>query len=188
MAEEHFRAETQRRHDNMLYRRALVRQFIEENYGVQRTRLDLMEWLEERGHSTTYSTLTRDFMALNVQEVSAVIEGKRTKFWVIPGFVSELSPERLHDRVDPEVIEAEAFRAIIRTVLDIFSDGKRVILATTFEGAKPLALWLKNLNWPEIWYFAKEDGSSVIIECRTPAHAEVLKKRLWGDVSEDSDD
>lgn len=185
MAEEHFLREGSRRYDSMLHRRTLVRSYIESHYGTTRTRVELMEWLrDEHGITTTYPTLQRDFVAMGVQEAEAVIEGRKVKFWSIPGYVAEFSPERLHDRVDQDIIEAEAYRALMRSAIDIFSDGRRVIIMTAFELAKSLSLWLKNLAWPEIWYFLKEDGSTVIIECRTEAHAQFLVKRLWGDVED----
>lgn len=181
MAEEHFLAEGQRRYDKMLHRRALIREFIEENYGVTREKQELMAWLKDNYDITVgYSTLQRDFLSMNVQEIEVVMGGRKVRFWSIPGYVGEFSPERLNDRIEQEVIEAEAYRAMMRTTVDVFTDGKRVVINTVFEGARSLALWLKNLMWPEIWYFSKEDGSSIIIECRTPEQAKFLVRRLWG--------
>ena len=188
MAEEDFLREGQRRYDVMLHRRGMIRQFIDENYGVHREKRELVEWLHEQGLPCSYSTLQRDFLTMGVREVSAVIEGRRVKFWTIPSVVSEFSPERLTDRLDQQVIEAEAYRALMRSVLDVFVDGKRVVLLVVYEHAKPITLWLKNLAWPEIWYFSKEDGSTVIIECRSEGHARFLRQRMWGDVDTDDVD
>ena len=165
-------------------RRLLVRNFVERNYGVPFTKTDLMRYVNAHGFGAALPTLERDFAAMGIEQVTAVVAGKKITFYAQVGYVPEESPEYLRRSLSPEVIENEVFKEMLRSAMDVFVDGKRVVITTAYEKARHLAMWIKNLWYPEIWYLSKEDGSVIIIETRSEARAKFLRRRLWSVGSE----
>jgi len=140
----------------------------------------MLKYLHARGVGCGMATLERDLAALSIMPIEAMVGGRKTRFWAQVSYVPDNSPDNLRPHVSDSTIENEAIKEILRSAVDVFTDGKRVIITTGYEQAKHLALWIKNLKWPEIWYVSKEDGSIVIVETRSPERAEFLKKRFWG--------
>ena len=165
-------------------RRLLVRNFVERNYGVPFTKADLIRYVNAHGFGVSPPTLERDFAAMGIEQVTAVVAGKKITFYAQVGYVPEESPEYLRRSLSPEVIENEVFKEMLRSAMDVFVDGKRVVITTAYEKARHLAMWIKNLWYPEIWYLSKEDGSVIIIETRSEARAKFLRRRLWSVGSE----
>lgn len=161
-------------------RRTVLRDFIERNYGVPITRPDMVKYLNSRDLGCSITTIERDLAAMSIMPIEAMVGGRKTRFWAQVNYVPDAGPDNLRPQLSDDIINNEAIREILRTAVDVFTDGKRVVITTGYEQAKHLALWIKNLKWPEIWYLSKEDGSVIIVETRSPERAEFLKKRFWG--------
>jgi arginine repressor len=161
-------------------RRTVLRDFIERNYGVPIVRNDMLKYLHARELTCSMTTLERDLASLSIMPIEAMVGGRKARFWAQVSYVPEQGPDNLRPQLSDATIENQAIKEIMRTAVDVFTDGKRVVITTGYEQAKHLALWVKNLKWPEIWYVSKEDGSVVIVETRSPERAEFLKKRFWG--------
>ncbi len=167
-------------YNRMLVRRAALRVILETNYGIHLNMRQIGDMLIAQGHSGGAGVLRDDFREMNVELVKATVNGKSVKFYAISAHAADRSPEDMRHAVPSDIIESEAYKEILQCVSDVFQDGKRVVILTAYERAKHLALWLRNLGWPEIWYIAKEDGSTVVIETRSEQRAKFLLKRIWG--------
>ena len=172
--------DSQERYDHMLVRRSILRGLLEKNYGKSVSKKKYGEMLETVGYGCSAPTLAADFKALGVQEITAVLGGRRIKFYAIAGYIADHAEDNLKSYVPQNIIENETYKALTHHVVDVFQDGKRIIILTHFELGRHVAMWLRNLQWPEIWYFAKYDGDTIIIETRSEERAAFLRKRLWG--------
>ena len=180
------RDQNQKLYNRMLVRRAALREILETNYGAYVSMTDIAHMLDDRGHASGPSTLREDFREMNVELVSATVNGKAVKFYALCAHAADRTPEDLRHTVPPEIIENEAYKEMLQCVSDVFVDGKAVVIITAYERAKHLALWIRNLGWPEIWYLSKEDGSTLIIQTATEKRAQFLRERIWGFMETDS--
>jgi len=136
-------------------RRTVLRDFIERNYGVPIVRNDMLKYLHARELTCSMTTLERDLASLSIMPIEAMVGGRKARFWAQVSYVPEQGPDNLRPQLTDATIENEAIKEIMRTAVDVFTDGKRVVITTGYEQAKHLALWV-------------------------PERAEFLKKRFWG--------
>ena len=178
---EHVLEANQTRHEHVMLRRHTLLDLLERNYGIPLTKKEIAAYLEEQGFTGTgRNSLELDFRNLNIIPISAQVGGRNVRFYAQVSHVPPNSPEDIRSHVTAKTIENEAIKEMMRCAIDVFLDGKRVVITTIYERAKHLAMWLRNLPWPEIWYLAKEDGSTVIIEAKSEERAAFLRRRLWG--------
>lgn len=180
------RDHNQKLYNRMLVRRADLRRILETHYGIPLRMTDIAAMMHDRGHASAPTTLREDFREMNVELVRATVNGKAVQFYAVAAHAADRSPEDLRHSVPADIIEQEAYKEILQCVSDVFVDGKAVVILTAYERARHLALWIRNLAWPEVWYLSKEDGSTVIIQTASEQRAEFLRDRIWGFAETDS--
>lgn len=166
---------------SVLIRRAAIRSIIAEraqDRGVRSVK-HLRNLLARKGIRAEEVTVRRDVEAIGAIKVSEIRpDGKRTgKPWfILPG---HLPKERRKTELDPKLIENEAMIKLRSCAIECFAHKDEVVVNTELLAGPWLAVWLRNLPWPEIVYILDND-STVVIRCASEAAANRIRLRLTG--------